>query len=44
MSDVGIDGFAGAELIGRGAFGSVYRATEADLERLVALKVFRGAP
>ena len=44
MSDVGIDGFAGAEIIGRGAFGSVYRATQADLERLVALKVFQGAP
>ncbi len=44
MTDVGIDGFSDAEIIGRGAFGSVYRATQADLDRPVAIKIFQGAP
>ncbi len=35
--------FVGAELIGRGGFGSVYRASDPDHGRDVAIKVLRGA-
>ncbi|MFI7669612.1 protein kinase [Nocardia sp. NPDC049526] len=33
------EGFEGAELIGRGGFGTVYRCLERALERQVAVKV-----
>lgn len=37
--DIGVPGVAGAEQIGQGAFGKVYRAEESDLNRTVAVKV-----
>ena len=44
MNEIGIDGVTDAEVIGRGAFGTVYRATQAELNRQIAVKVFQGAP
>lgn len=37
-------GFEGAQEIGRGGFGIVYRCTQVSLERDVALKVLRNSP
>lgn len=39
QGDIGVPGLTGAEQIGQGAFGKVYRAEESDLNRTVAVKV-----
>jgi len=39
MVDLGIDGLDGAELIGVGGFGAVYRVSQPSLNRVVAVKV-----
>jgi serine/threonine protein kinase len=39
VSHLGIAGFEDAELIGQGGFGSVYRARQVALDRVVAIKV-----
>lgn len=41
-SELGIDGIGTVQEIGRGGFGVVYRATESDLGRPVAIKVLHG--
>lgn len=38
-ADIGVPGVTGAEQIGQGAFGRVYRAVQKDLDRVVAVKV-----
>ena len=42
-SQLGIDGYGAATLIGRGDLGGVYRARQRALQRTVAVKVFDGA-
>ena len=37
--DLGIDGLEGAVLVGRGGYGSVYRARQSRLNREVAVMV-----
>ena len=39
MRELGIEGITDHEEIGRGGFGVVYRATETDLRRSVAVKI-----
>ncbi|MGW5113115.1 protein kinase domain-containing protein [Nocardia sp. NPDC004123] len=43
-AELDAEGFEGAELIGRGGFGSVYRCLERALDRQVAIKVLRVGP
>ncbi|MGW5514389.1 protein kinase domain-containing protein [Nocardia africana] len=43
-TELDAEGFQGAELIGRGGFGTVYRCLERALDRQVAVKVLRTAP
>jgi serine/threonine protein kinase len=39
QTDIGVPGVTGAEQIGQGAFGRVYRAEQTELDRIVAVKV-----
>ncbi|MFE6926018.1 protein kinase [Nocardia sp. NPDC057663] len=43
-AELDAEGFEGAELIGRGGFGTVYRCVERALDRQVAIKVLRPGP
>lgn len=43
-AELDAEGFEGAELIGRGGFGTVYRCLKRALDRQVAIKVLRVGP